>query len=139
MMGRQLGQSGRAPSLHRNHRREEMVLRIRAWGGQLQGMWAKIQDTKSLCPAKADISPSQPQRAGVEQPSLHSAEDGQFHKRQGSAQAGNMPATSQDGVWHQLYGAHRHYQASRSPHRWNQLPPSSACPCKESELHPRPG
>lgn len=41
MMGRQLGQSGRAPSLHRNHLREEMMLRIRAWGKQLQRMWAK--------------------------------------------------------------------------------------------------
>lgn len=74
MMGRQLGQSGRALSPHRNHLREEMLLSIRAWGGQLRGMWAKIQDAKSLCPAKADISPSRPQRAGVEQPSLHSAE-----------------------------------------------------------------
>lgn len=74
MMGRQLGQSGQALSPHRNHLREEMLLNIRAWGGQLRGMWAKIQDAKSLCPAKADISPSRPQRAGVEQPSLHSAE-----------------------------------------------------------------
>lgn len=83
--------------------------------------------------------PPHSQRAGVQQPSLHSAEDGQFHKGQGSAQAGNMPASSQDRVRHQLYGAHRHHQASRSPHRWNQLLPSSACPCEESELQSRPG
>lgn len=121
-----------------------MLLRIRAWRGQLRPMWAKIQDTKSLCPATADIPPSQPRRAGVEQPSLHSAEDGHFHKGQvPQLRLATCPPHPRMGFGTNFTEPTATTEPrevpTSSPHRWNQSLPSSACPCEESELQSRPG
>lgn len=115
MTGRWVGQSGQAQRLPGNRLRGEKGLRIRARGGWLQGLLAKIQDTKCFCPASVNIPRSQKQGAGVEHV-LHTGQKlGGSTKGWESAQSGDVSRLPHDGVWHQPQGAHKHHQAPRRP------------------------
>lgn len=87
MMGRQLGQSGRALSPHRNHLREEMLLSIRAWGGQLRACGPRSRMQNPCALQKQTFPPHGHREQGLNN-RLYTQQNGQFHKGQAGVGSG---------------------------------------------------